>query len=55
MRSDDWAGFFFAGAAIVPALLGFAGEAGGAALTLVALMCAGCLAALADPKAPFRT
>ena len=55
MSSVDPGGFFFAGAGVVPGFLLYAGDPGIAILALVALMCAGCVAALADPQAPMRT
>ncbi len=55
MTAADIAEFFFVGAGMLPGFLVFAGDPGLAILALVALMCAGCLAAMADPGAPFRT
>ena len=55
MTATDLAEFLFLGAVAVPALLLLAGEPGLAILALVFLLCAACLAALADPGAPFRT
>ena len=52
---QDVAGFFFTGAGTVPGLLLYSGDLGLAVLALVALMLAGCLGGMADPKAPFRT
>jgi hypothetical protein len=55
MSVADFADSLFLGAGAIPVLLLLAGDAGAAILTLVALLCAACLAALADPGAPFRT
>lgn len=54
MPSQDPGGFFFAGAGILPGFLLYADDPGLAAMALVALLCAGCVCALADPEAPFR-
>lgn len=55
MGIDDWAGFFFAGTGIVPSCLLYAGEPGPAVMAMIVLLFAGCIAALADPGAPFRS
>ena len=39
----------------LPGFLAYAGDPGLAMLSLVFLLLAGCLSALADPQAPFRT
>ena len=51
----DVPGFFFAGAATLPVFLLFAGLPGLALMALIVLTGVGCLFALADPEAPFRT
>ncbi|MBX3716984.1 MAG: hypothetical protein KF738_13375 [Burkholderiales bacterium] len=54
MKPGDVAEFFFVGAGSMPGLLVWLGDPGLAVLVLVALLFAACLAALADPEAPFR-
>jgi len=54
MKPGEVAEFFFVGAGAMPGLLAWLGDPGLAVLVLVALLFAGCLAALADPEAPFR-
>lgn len=54
MKPADVAEFFFVGAGAMPVLLFWLGDPGLAVLALVALLFAACLAALADPEAPFR-
>lgn len=51
---QDLPGFLFAGAGTLPGFLVFSGDPALAVLALVFLLLAGCLAALADPEAPFR-
>lgn len=55
MSAADLAEFFFVGSGLLPGFLVFAGDPGLAILALVFLLCAGCLASMADPGAPFRT
>ena len=55
MKPGDVTEFFFVGAGSMPGLLVWLGDPGLAAIVLVALLFAGCLAAMADPEAPFRT
>ena len=52
---QDLPGFLFTGALSLPGFLAYAGEVGLAMLAFVFLLMAGCLSALADPEAPFRT
>ena len=51
----DAAGFFFAGAGTVPGFLFYSSEPALAVMAMMALMLAGCVGGMADPKAPFRT
>ena len=52
---QDLTGFFFAGAGTLPGFLAFSADPGLAVLAFVFLLLAGCLSALRDPEAPFRT
>jgi len=51
----DLPGFLFTGAFSLPGYLAFAADPGLAMLVFVFLLLAGCLAALGDHEAPFRT
>ena len=51
---EDLPGFLFAGTGTLPGVLAFNDEPGLAMIAFVALLLAGCLAALADPQAPCR-
>jgi hypothetical protein len=51
----DLPGFLFTGALSLPGFLAYAGDPGLAMMAFVFLLLAGCLSALADPGAPFRT
>lgn len=55
MKPGDVAEFFFVGASSMPGLLVWLGDPGLAAIVLVGLLVAACLAATVDPQAPFRT
>lgn len=55
MKPGEVTEFFFAGAGLMPGLLIFLGDPGLAVITLVGLLIAACLGAMADPEAPFRT
>jgi hypothetical protein len=55
MKPDTISEFFFAGAVAMPALLLWLGDPGLAVMVGVPLLLAGCLAALADAGAPFRS
>ncbi|MBK6982582.1 MAG: hypothetical protein IPH30_14475 [Betaproteobacteria bacterium] len=55
MKPGEVTEFFFAGAGLMPGLLVFLGDPGLAVITLVGLLIAACLGAMADPEAPFRT
>lgn len=50
----DAAGFFFAGAGTVPGFLFYSAEPALAVMAMIALMLAGCVGGMGDPKAPFR-
>jgi hypothetical protein len=55
MKPGDVAEFFFVGAGSMPGLLVWLGDPGLAVIVLVGLVLAACVAAMADPEAPFRT
>jgi hypothetical protein len=55
MKPGDVTEFFFVGAGSMPGLLMWLGDPGLAVMALMGLLVAGCLGALADPEAPFRT
>jgi hypothetical protein len=55
MKPGDVVEFFFVGAGSMPGLLVWLGDPGLAVIVLVGLVLAACVAAMADPEAPFRT
>lgn len=53
--TGDLAGFLFSGAGVLPGFILYADQPALAIVSMFALLLAGCVAAIADPDAPFRT